>query len=81
MICAEFVSDAASAVSLRPTPTQPADLSTCPAVVLTGADSVVLTLPDAQSILAVYSWGVGAVLALWALGYAIGAALKAVRMA
>lgn len=38
-------------------------------------------VPDAHSVLSVFGWGVGAVLMLWALGYAIGAAVKVVRMA
>lgn len=35
----------------------------------------------ASSIGYVYAWGVGAVLALWVLGYGIGAAVRVVRSA
>lgn len=35
----------------------------------------------AADILYVYTWGVGAVLSMWALGYAVGAAITALRKA
>jgi len=35
---------------------------------------------DALSIAAVFTWGLASVLMLWALGYAIGAALKTIRL-
>ena len=62
----------------------------CPtgASVWTPLDTVALNLFDAQAlgidpatILYVYTWGAGAVLSLWALGYAIGAAKAVIKKA
>ena len=36
--------------------------------------------PTPEAILYVFTWGFGAILFSWSLGYAVGAAIKAVRM-
>lgn len=36
---------------------------------------------DEETILYVYAWGMGAVLSMWALGFALGCALKAIKSA
>ncbi len=80
MICAEFVTDAAGQVTLRPTAVQPLDLSACQAVLATGADSGAISLfsypsPDQAAaawvlgfslviVSFVTAWGVGAVINL-----------------
>lgn len=79
MICAEFVSDAASAVSLRPTAVQPADLSTCAAVVLTGTDSGALTtfaIPLPADAATAWALGFSLVVGSYIMGWACGAVVN-----
>jgi hypothetical protein len=45
---------------------------------MTASDFAIIGI-DASTILYVYSWGMGSVLAMWQLGYAVGAAVTAIR--
>lgn len=45
---------------------------------MTPAELAVIGI-DAPTILYVYSWGMGAVLTMWQLGYAVGAAITAIK--
>lgn len=46
----------------------------------TAADLAVLGI-DAPTVLYVWSWGFGVILFFWSIGFAAGAAIRAIRMA
>lgn len=58
------------------------DATSCPFVVSSFGEIDPAALGvTAGSIAYVYAWGVGAVLALWVIGYAVGVAVRVIRAA
>lgn len=82
MICAEFVEAAASGpLVLTPAASAPADVSTCAAVVLTGADSATLSalgFPSSTDAGIAWAWGFSLVVGCYSFAWAAGAILNMV---
>ena len=80
MICAEVVDQGASApVVFSPAASQPADVSTCSAVVLTGADTGALAtfaFPSADDAGQAWSLGFVLVVSSYVIGWGPGAILR-----
>lgn len=82
MICAEFVEASASGVVvLSPAASSPADVSSCAAVVLTGADSATLSalgFPSSTDAGIAWAWGFSLVVGSYCFAWAAGAILNMV---
>lgn len=81
MICAEFVTTEAGQV-VRPTPIQPVDLSTCPVVLLSGADSGALSLftfPTPADASAAWVWGFSLVVVSFLAAWGAGAVVNMIH--
>lgn len=82
MICAEFFTTEAGQVVLRPTATQPVDLSTCPVVLLSGADSGALSLftfPTPTDASTAWVWGFSLVVVSFLAAWGAGAVVNMIH--
>ena len=82
MICAEIVDVGASAPVFSPAASQPADMSTCSVVVLTGTDTSALAtyaFPTGDDAGAAWSLGFVLVVSAYLIGWAAGAVVGFIR--
>jgi len=84
VICAEARTLADGSVVLAPAATQPADLSACTLVSLSGSDlpsfTWVSVIPPADETSQVWAIGFVAVVGFWAVGVVVGQVLKAIKL-
>ncbi|MFN3812174.1 MAG: hypothetical protein ACK4S6_16335 [Roseateles asaccharophilus] len=82
MICAEVVTDSNGQQWLRPTAQQPADLSACQAVLLTGADTGALSLftyPTPDQAATAWAAGFSMVVTCWLVAWGVGAVVSVIN--
>ena len=78
MICASYDSSGAVLVSS----TAPSDMSACPVVLVTGAELGSLTafaVPTPTEFAAAWAWGFASVVAVYLMGWAVGAVVNFLR--
>lgn len=80
MICAQLIDPGNGAVSyFTVAPTQPADVSQCQAVILTGTDTGALStfaIPTPADAATAWGWGFSLVVGSYAIGWAVGAVVN-----